>query len=81
MSRLNVHEAKTHFSHYIQLVEEGETFLICRRHEPVAKLVPAPQKEKRPIGLASGQVEIPDSFFDPLPDDVIESFYGSKDES
>lgn len=29
------------------------------------------ETELRPIGLAKGQVEVPDSFFDPLPDDEL----------
>jgi hypothetical protein len=30
----------------------------------------------RPIGLAKGTFEIPSSFFDSLPDDVLEAFEG-----
>ncbi|HBA66196.1 MAG TPA: hypothetical protein DCZ48_08480 [Methylococcaceae bacterium] len=33
---------------------------------------------QRPIGLAKGLVEIPKSFFDPLPDDVLDDFEGKK---
>ena len=35
----------------------------------------------RPIGLARGQFTVPDSFLEPLPDDVIESFEGGVDPS
>ena len=28
------------------------------------------------IGAAAGQFEIPDSFFDPLPDEILKSFTG-----
>ncbi|WP_404358535.1 hypothetical protein [Methylotuvimicrobium sp. KM1] len=31
---------------------------------------------QRPIGLAKGLVEIPTSFFDPLPDDMLDDFEG-----
>jgi hypothetical protein len=31
---------------------------------------------QRPIGLAKGQFEIPASFFEPLPDDVLGGFEG-----
>jgi hypothetical protein len=31
---------------------------------------------KRPIGLAKGQIEIPASFFEPLPDDILNAFEG-----
>ena len=31
---------------------------------------------RRPLGLAKGTFQIPPSFFDPLPDDVLEAFEG-----
>jgi hypothetical protein len=31
-----------------------------------------------PIGLAKGQFEIPASFFEPLPDDILDAFEGIK---
>lgn len=33
---------------------------------------------QRPIGLAKGQLEIPVSFFEPLPDDMLDAFEGIK---
>ena len=35
-----------------------------------------PPKEPRPIGLGKGLAEIPDSFFDPLPEDLLRLFEG-----
>lgn len=35
----NVHEAKTCLSAILKLVESGQTVLICRDHEPVARIV------------------------------------------
>ena len=73
-----MHEAKTHLSRYVAQLQEGETILLCRRNEPVAEIraLPRVRDEPRPIGLARGQFTVPDSFFEPLPDDVIESFGG-----
>ena len=78
MIRLNMHEAKTHLSRYVAQLQEGETILLCRRNEPVAEIraLPRARNTPRPIGLARGQFTVPDSFFEPLPDDVIESFEG-----
>ena len=78
MIRLNMHEAKTHLSRYVARLQDGETILLCRRNEPVAeiRILPRARKEPRPIGLARGQFTVPESFFEPLPDDVIESFEG-----
>ena len=33
---------------------------------------------RRPIGLAKGQLEIPASFFEPLPDNILDAFEGIK---
>ncbi|MCQ8104324.1 DUF2281 domain-containing protein [Methylomonas sp. SURF-2] len=33
---------------------------------------------QRPIGLAKGQFEIPASFFEPLPNDILNAFEGIK---
>ena len=76
MIRLNMHEAKTHLSRYVSQLEEGETILLCRRNEPVAEIrrLPPARKKRRPFGLARGQFTVPPSFFEPLPDEVIESF-------
>lgn len=78
---LNIHEAKTHLSKYLSKIEEtGETIILCRRNEPIAEIraLHKPLKKKRPLGLAKGQFEIPDSFFDPLPEDILEAFEGEE---
>ena len=36
----------------------------------------APTMTQRPIGLAKGQLNIPASFFEPLPDDLLDAFEG-----
>jgi hypothetical protein len=33
-------------------------------------------KKPRPIGLAKGEFEVPKSFFEPLPDNLIQEFEG-----
>ena len=78
MIRLNIHEAKTHLSRYLERVEKGETILLCKRNIPIAEIRPIPpiRKSRRPIGLAKGQFAIPPEFYEPLPHEVIESFYG-----
>jgi len=78
--KLNIHEAKTHLSRYLSRLEQGESILLCRRNTPVAEFRPLPQarKSKRPVGLAKGVFKVPKKFFEPLPPDVIDSFYGKK---
>ena len=76
MIRLNMHEAKTHLSRYVAELQEGETILLCRRNEPVAEIraLPPARKKRRPFGLARGRFTVPESFFEPLPDEVVASF-------
>jgi prevent-host-death family protein len=77
MKRLNLYEAKTHLSALVDRVAEGETVLICRRNVPAAELrpVPRPRRTRRPIGLLKG-FRVPESFFAPLPEDLIDAFEG-----
>lgn len=78
MTRLNVHQAKTHLSRYLEKVEKGETILLCRRNVPIAEIRPLPKqrKGKRPIGLAKGEFTVGPEFFEPLPDDLLDLFEG-----
>ena len=76
MIMVNVHEAKANLSEYLDAVERGERVVICRRNRPVAELRPSPagRREPRPIGLDRGRVAVSSSFFDPLPEDLVEAF-------
>jgi antitoxin (DNA-binding transcriptional repressor) of toxin-antitoxin stability system len=76
MIKLNIHEAKTHLSAYLAKLEEGETILLCKRNVPIAEIRPLPRKPKepRPIGLGKGEFTVPDSFFEPLPEEVLAEF-------
>jgi len=82
MTKVNVHEAKTHLSKYLARVKKGETIILCSRNEPVAELRPIKRRrlKRRPIGLAEGEFKIPPEFFDPLPEEIINAFYGESDE-
>ena len=68
MTTINVQEAKTHFSHYLDEVAKGESFILCKRNKPVAEMRPIISKvtTERPIGLAKGTFTLPTSFFDEL---------------
>jgi antitoxin (DNA-binding transcriptional repressor) of toxin-antitoxin stability system len=78
MIRLNVHQAKTYLSKYLDRLAEGEIILLCKRNTPVAEIraVAPLRKTKRPIGLAKGTFKITKSFFNPLPDEVLDAFEG-----
>ena len=75
MTKVNVAEVKERLSSYLDRVQQGETVIICRRNVPIAELRPiahAPRVQ-RPIGIDRG-MKVPDSFFEPLPEVVIEAF-------
>lgn len=78
MIRLNIHEAKTHLSKYLDQLAKGETIVLCKRNTPVAEIRPlaAPRTTRRPIGLAKKKLKISKKFFDPLPGDLLDAFEG-----
>lgn len=76
MIEINIHEAKARLSEYLDAVARGERVVICKRNQPVAELraIESKRTAPRPLGLAKGQVSIPPSFFDPMPDEFLDAF-------
>jgi prevent-host-death family protein len=74
---ININEAKAKLSEYVEAAAGGERVMICNRNRPVAELVAVPpgRTTPRPVGGTRGVV-VPPSFFDPLPDDLLDSFEG-----
>lgn len=66
---VNVQHAKTHLSELLAQVEAGEEVVIARRGTPVAT-----QPAERPMGFVD--YAVPDSFFDPLPQDELDRWNG-----
>ena len=79
MIKLNIHQAKTHLSRYMKELLRGETIILCKRNAPVAEIrpIPAERVDARPAGLARGTFQVPDTFFEPLPADMLNGFYGA----
>lgn len=75
MTKVTIHVAKTNLSKLIAKVEAGEEVTICRGDKEVAKLVPANDTKKvlpnRGLGNLKGVIEFHDTFFDPLPEDML----------
>ena len=80
MIKINTAEAKARLSHYLERVEGGETVVVCRRNVPIAEIRPLPKRPltERPVGIDRG-MKVPASFFDPLPDDLLDAFEGVAD--
>ena len=75
MIQINIAEAKARLSRYLENVERGETVVLCRRNVPIAEIRPLskPPTHERPVGIDRGMT-VPDSFFQPLPDEILEAF-------
>ena len=72
---VNVHEAKTHLSRLLALVQAGDDVVIARAGRPVARLVPIVVRPHRRVpGSAEGMIEILPDFDDPLPEELLDAF-------
>jgi antitoxin (DNA-binding transcriptional repressor) of toxin-antitoxin stability system len=78
VKRANIHDAKTNLSRYLAELAPGEPLVLCNRNRPVAELRLLRQKTSRKprLGAAKGEFEVPDSFFEPLPDELLRAFGG-----
>ena len=75
--KVNIHQAKTHFSRILQRVAQGEEVTIARAGVPVARLVAAqPQVSARPLGMDRDSIFIAEDFDTPLPADLLTHFLG-----
>jgi antitoxin (DNA-binding transcriptional repressor) of toxin-antitoxin stability system len=78
VKRVNIHDAKTNLSRYLAELTPGEALVLCKRNQPVAevRLLRKKPGPKPRIGVAKGRFEVPDSFFEPLPDEILNAFTG-----
>jgi len=82
MITATIFEAKTNLSALVKKAQKGETVIITsgRNKTPVAKLEPIEPVVKKRLGamLIPGY-EIPDSFWDPLPEEELKLWEGDGD--
>ncbi|RYD82306.1 MAG: type II toxin-antitoxin system Phd/YefM family antitoxin [Verrucomicrobiaceae bacterium] len=76
MMTVELSELSLHLGDFIERVKAGETVVIRDADRTIAELRPAEKKELRPFGLCKGEFIVPDSFFDPLPEDLVKAFNG-----
>jgi len=82
---VSIHEAKTNFSKLVKRAEAGETIYIGAYGKPTVALTVVDQREinaklrAEAFGCMKGKMELPEGWDDPLPDDIIESFYSMED--
>ncbi len=75
MKHVDVQYAITHLSALLVLVEQGEEVVIARGDQPVARLVPIEEAKERALGFVP--YAVPETFFEPLPDDELAAWAGS----
>jgi prevent-host-death family protein len=78
MQTVNIHEAKTQLSRYVDQAAAGEEIIIARSGKPVARLVALANValEPRTLGLGKGKFSLPDDF-SRLHDDAIQRMFES----
>ncbi len=79
MQTVNIHAAKTQLSRLVEKAAAGEEIIIARAGRPLAKLVPLmvpAASQKRVLGVLAGQLQVPDDFDAPLPNDMLAAFEG-----
>ena len=79
MITVNVREAKTNLSRLLAQVESGEEVIIVRNGKPVARLAPIQKRGKPQTDVFKGKFVLPDSFFDPLPEEELKAWEGDCD--
>jgi prevent-host-death family protein len=75
---VNIAQAKAKLPELVQRAAAGEEIIIARNGRPQARLTALEPREPRVPGRGAGQWKIAGSFNDPLPADVLASFYGSR---
>ena len=79
--KLTIQEAEANLSNHIADLKDGDRIILCCGNEPVAEMLPLTDRsdEPRPVGLGKGLAEVPDSFFDPLPNEIVDDFGKTSD--
>ena len=79
MIKVNIQEAKTHLSRYLDQVEKGDVVVVCRHNQPVAELraiQTPPSHSARVAGLLKGQVSWEPDAFAPMTAEELAEFDG-----
>ncbi len=80
MTIVNIHEAKTQLSRYVDQAAAGEEIIIARAGKPVARLVSLAENiTPRPLGLGAGRFRMPEQFDRIAQEEIDGLFYGSQD--
>ena len=84
MQAIPIHEAKTTLSQLVKRAAAGETVYIGTYGKPEAAIVSIESlPKKKPVieafGCLKGKLNLSEGWDDPLPDEIIDSFYNTQD--
>lgn len=74
---VNVSDAKAHLSDLLARAQAGEEIVIARAGRPLVRLVAVEDRQPREGGFLS--YRLPETFFDPLPEDELQAWEGKAD--
>ena len=76
MLSVSINDFKNKIEFYLRKIKMGETVVIKDKNKSIAKVAPivSEVKDKRPMGLASGDFTVPDDFDSPLPPEIQKLF-------
>lgn len=72
METVNVHDARTRFSALLERAHAGEEIILAKAGKPYARLVPLESPPPRVPDRYRD--EVPDSFFEPLPEEELSAW-------
>ena len=80
MQTVNIHEAKTQFSRFVDQAEAGEEVVIARAGKPVARLVALEVAARKPrkLGLGRKKFTFPEQFDNLNAGEIVEMFEQGK---
>ncbi len=78
MTIVTFSDMKRHLKYYLQRVQKGETLVVSEKGRPVAEVRPVAVSASRlrPYGLCEGEFDVPDTFDNPLPEEILALFEG-----
>ena len=75
MQQVNIHEAKAQLPKLIMRAIAGERVVIAKRNVPLVTIQPiVGKKGLRKLGQYKHTIDVPASFFEPLPEHIIDVF-------
>lgn len=73
--QVNIHEAKSQLSKFIELACRGEEIVIAKAGRPMVRLTPVEQQASgRRFGALQGKAKVDERFFEPLPEDELRAW-------